>query len=111
MSIKIVPLELENGQKIWIEVTKTEGLQQVGVLERPANHIETVGDTIRQFSRVIIQSIDKIAQDGTIPEKVSLGFAIKFVGEAGIPAIAKGTAEASLVINIDWNIGEGTNQQ
>jgi hypothetical protein len=102
MSNEFIPLKLEDGQEIQIEVAKREGLQQTGFFEKVADHTEAIDKTIRNFSRIILQSIDKIAQDGKAPEKISLSFAIKFVGEAGIPAIARGTGEANPVVNMEW---------
>ena len=108
MDSKIVPLELFDGQQIWIEVEEvpidTKGPQHVGVLERVGDRVsrEVIDTTIQNLSRIVFQSVSKLADDELTPKKVSLEFAVKFVGEAAIPTIAKGSGEANLGITIEW---------
>lgn len=111
MTTKIVSLELDNGQQIWVEVTKelaeqADVPQQVSVLEQMSGWAEkAVDSTIRNVSRVVLRSLDKLSQEERAPEKAILEFGIKFAGEAAVPTIAKGTTEANLKVTIEWDLG------
>jgi hypothetical protein len=105
MIARIVPFQLDTGQEILVEVAEgscDEGPQPASVVDKARGQIGAVDTTIREFARVVLQAVSELEHDGHRPDKVSLEFALKFVGEAAIPAIAKGSAEAGVTVSIQW---------
>jgi hypothetical protein len=111
MTTKVVPVELDNGQQILVEITEelgeiAGGPQQVGVLKQLSGQASKAIDlTIRNVSGLVLQSLDKLAHESRAPQKAVLEFGIKFVGEAAVPTIAKGVTEASLKVTVEWLLG------
>ena len=110
---RVVSIDLDGGQPIWVEVEilpleSEKGPRQVSVFDRVEQRLEeTVVSTIQGVSRLVLRSLSKLADEDRVPEKVSLEFAIKFVGEAAIPTIAKGSAESNLGVTIEWTLRDG----
>jgi hypothetical protein len=68
-----------------------------GVVEKVAD----LRDQITSTCVAVYQSM-RSASAAVKPDEVSVEFGVKLGGEAGVPFVAKGTAEASLSITLTW---------
>lgn len=83
---------------------------QQGSLEGADDLIARVTD-LGQFIREVCESLYGAVQDAANavqPDGVELTFGIKLGGEAGVPFVAKGTAEANVAITLKWDRRVGT---
>jgi Trypsin-co-occurring domain 1 len=107
---RIIPLELEDGSKIYVEATvednvesselpdTTSGVRRSKGGEVTVAKFQVVEDTIRAYTQYTLNAFKQLALANV--EKVTLEFGFKVSGEAGIPYITKGTAESNLKITV-----------
>lgn len=107
MALKLTEIQLPDGQKIWIqyddEADVPGGLRAVAALENAEERAKKLMDAIRGYSKLLLDAVKKGMDDFT-PDKVTLEFGVQFGGEAGIPFVAKGTAQASAKVSAEWNL-------
>ncbi|MEL6136325.1 MAG: CU044_2847 family protein [Cyanobacteria bacterium J06626_23] len=124
---KIVPIELEDGTKIYIEATEDETLVadtpapstvpierkrggQKGIGGSPGalatagtaaitQSFQAVEGTIRTYTTHTLKAFKELATANV--EKVTLQFGIQIGGEAGVPYVTKGTAQSNLTITVE----------
>lgn len=126
---KVVPIELEDGTKIYIEATDVDGApkpQAKVPLERRrggqkgigtgatalatagtaaiAQSFEAIEGTIRTYTNHTLSAFKEMASANV--EKVTLQFGIQIGGEAGVPYVTKGTAESNLTITVECTFKE-----
>jgi Trypsin-co-occurring domain 1 len=124
---QLVPIELEDGTKIYIEAT--EGVQIPTLvehanaddpnIERPrqgqkgflgngtshgattaiAQNFQAIESTIRTYTHYTLQAFKEMANANV--NKVTLQFGIRIGGEAGVPYVTRGTAESNLNITVE----------
>jgi len=122
---KIVPIELEDGVKIYIEANDVEGVSTSTSTAPPAERrrggqkgigsgatalatagtaaisqsFQAIEGTIRTYTSHTLQAFKEMATANV--EKVTLQFGIQIGGEAGVPYVTKGTAESNLTITVE----------
>lgn len=110
---QLTPLTLDNGTIIYIEAAEDiDDLPAVsssvsgevtrtskGVSEQVIRSFQAMQGTIRAYTVYTLQAFRSMA--GANVNKVTLEFGIKIAGEAGVPYVTKGTADANLKITVD----------
>ena len=122
---KIVPIELEDGVKIYIEANDVDAVSPVASAEPPAERrrggqkgigtgaaalatagtaaisqsFQAIEGTIRTYTSHTLRAFKEMATADV--EKVTLQFGIQIGGEAGVPYVTKGTAESNLTITVE----------
>jgi hypothetical protein len=54
---------------------------------------------------MMLGTIKQGLKDSLTPNKVTLEFGLQLGGEAGVPFVTKGTAEANVKVTIEWELG------
>jgi hypothetical protein len=75
-----------------------------GAVQRVASLGEFVQDACVQVYRALTKAAEAVR-----PDEVEVTFGVTVGGEAGIPFMAKGKAEASLEITLKWFLGDEAN--
>ncbi|MGQ3684305.1 MAG: CU044_2847 family protein [Candidatus Loosdrechtia sp.] len=103
-----------DGSEIYIQYGEEENekLRAVGVSKedisgRTKKFMEELPKTIRGYSTMVLNAVQEGITGQIAPEKVTLAFGLQIGGEAGIPFITKGTAQANVTVNIEWNLKKG----
>lgn len=105
LNIKVVPVELENGNVVRVEATvlnasgdtsDQEIESDVAANIRP---LKEVTDTVKEIAATVKASIDQVK-----PTKASVEFGLEFGYESGklTAMIVKGTGKANLKITLHW---------
>ncbi len=102
---------LINSQPILVEVEDRhiplvpvdEG--QLEGLTETIERVTDLGSFIRNACTQLYSSV-KEAADAIKPAEIEMTFGVKLGGEAGIPFVAKGTAEANVAVTLTWKPGE-----
>ncbi|RAM49332.1 MAG: hypothetical protein C6Y22_23595 [Hapalosiphonaceae cyanobacterium JJU2] len=102
-----------DGSEIYIQydVEESTQLQAVGapdpiedIAKRTERFKESLVTTINGYSQILLDSVQQGVNGLTKPNKVTLEFGLQMGGEAGIPLVAKGTAQANVKVTIEWNL-------
>jgi hypothetical protein len=110
---KLTPITLDDGTLIYIEasddVTDLPKAEEAPI-EGPTRTSKGAGDrVVKQFQAMqeMIHSYTNYTLDafrqmaGANVDKVTLEFGIKVAGEAGLPYVTKGTADAALKVTVE----------
>lgn len=110
MAMKLAKLLGPEGSEIYIQYDDEEGddLQAVGFLEdiqeRTEKFKETLGYTILSYSSMVLNAIKEGMAERLAPDSVTLEFGLQLGGEAGVPFVTKGTAQANVKVTIQWDL-------
>ncbi|MBD2232108.1 CU044_2847 family protein [Phormidium tenue] len=110
---QLAPLTLDDGTVIYIETTGTldevpadtsslpEGTTRTakGASEQVVRSFQAMQGTIRAYTSYTLNAFRQMA--GANVDKVTLEFGVKVAGEAGVPYVTKGTADANLKITVE----------
>ena len=79
-----------------------------GQLEGVTDQIERLTDLGSFIHNACIQFYNSVkdASEAVKPDEIELTFGVTLGGEAGVPFVAKGTAEANVAITLTWKPGE-----
>jgi len=91
-------IEVEDRQVPVPAVPEGEFEDAEGVVRRATD----LGTFIQQACVQIYDSVKK-GTEAIKPNKVEVTFGVKLGGEAGVPFVAKGTAEANVAITLTWS--------
>ncbi|NMF86220.1 CU044_2847 family protein [Nodosilinea sp. P-1105] len=110
---QLAPLTLDDGTVIYIEVTDNVDELPTGTSSPPGETTRTakgaseqvvrqfqaMQGTIRAYTSYTLNAFRQMA--GANVDKVTLEFGVKVAGEAGVPYVTKGTADANLKITVE----------
>jgi hypothetical protein len=104
---------LINNQPILFEVEDRHipiAAEAQGQLEGADAIITRAGDLGTFINDACIQLYTSVKQATSAikPSQVELSFGVTLGGEAGIPFVAKGSAQANVSITLTWNPGSGS---
>lgn len=106
----VVPLRAEGEATIYVEVEQDFGVVTTvepdgqvagGGAEGALERLTEVGDRIGQVCNEVYEHTTA-ALNVARPTELSLEFGLKLGGEAGIPFVTKGTAEATFTVKATW---------
>jgi hypothetical protein len=99
--IQTIPVELEDGTTILVEVTQT-GRQDIA---HEANKFKAVTDALGGIVQAIAEPINRAR-----PNKATVKFGMELAVEAGqlTAVLVKGTGKANLEISLEWTKEAGT---
>ncbi|MGF1537212.1 MAG: CU044_2847 family protein [Elainellaceae cyanobacterium] len=114
----LAPLTLGDGTVIYIESTgDIDDLPEVddedsprggrvskGAVEQLTKSFEAMQDTMRSYTTYTLDAFRQVA--GANIDKVKLEFGVKVAGEAGVPYVTKGTADANIKITVECSFPE-----
>lgn len=114
MSMKVTEILGPDGHsKIYIQYDEDDidRLQAVGVRfrfpedikERTKIFKEMITSTVSGYSEMLLDTVRQGMKDFR-PDKVTLEFGLQIGGEAGVPIITKGTAQANVKVSVEWNL-------
>jgi hypothetical protein len=96
----VMPLELSNGNKILIEATFTPNIDETdegfGGPKMPS--MKKIADATESIGSDLVGALQHLEPD---KGSVELGFQVS--GEAGIPLLTKGTAQANITVTLEWD--------
>jgi hypothetical protein len=94
---ELIPIELADGSKIKVEAVSLGGEEDVSIT---IENFDTIASDITAIAEILNQSIQKIS-----PDKAILEFGINVAVESGslTTIFAKGSANASVKISLEWN--------
>jgi NTP-dependent ternary system trypsin peptidase co-occuring protein len=104
---------LVNNQTILFEVedrhipTETEAQGQLEGTDAIITRASDLGTFIKDACVQLYTSVAE-ATSAIKPSQVELSFGVTLGGEAGIPFVAKGSAQANVSITLTWNPGRGS---
>jgi hypothetical protein len=116
MSNKLTEILGSDGEKIYIQYDDEESddLQAVGYIddikERTERFKSTMTSTVRGYSKIVLETVQKSMSDLRSPNKVTMEFGLQAGGETGIPFVTKGTAQANVKVTIEWDFGKDKQQ-
>lgn len=101
-----------NGSEIYIQYDVEEstqlrarGANPIGdIATRTEQFKESLVTTVNGYSQILLDSVQQGVNGLTNPNKVTLEFGLQMGGEAGIPWVTKGTAQANVKVTIEWNL-------
>ena len=110
---QLAPLTLDDGTIIYIETTDNVDDIPVGparpsgettrtakgASEQVARSFQAMQGTIRAYTSYTLNAFRQMA--GANVDKVTIEFGMKVAGEAGVPYVTKGTADANLKITVE----------
>ncbi len=110
---QLAPLTLDDGTVIYIETTdNVDDISAAtasppgettrtakGASEQVARSFQAMQGTIRAYTSYTLNAFRQMA--GANVDKVTLEFGMKVAGEAGVPYVTKGTADANLKITVE----------
>ncbi|MBM3235017.1 hypothetical protein FJZ31_01830 [Candidatus Poribacteria bacterium] len=111
MSMRLTKIQALDGSEIYIQYDEDESdeLQAVGyiddIAERTKKFKETMVSTIRSYSETLLNAVQE-GMPKIAPAKVTLEFGLQLGGEAGVPFVTKGTAQANFKVTIEWNLNK-----
>jgi hypothetical protein len=116
MTKKLTAIEGPDGEKIYIQYDEEESdeLQAVGYIddiqERTERFKTTMVSTVRGYSKIVLDTVQKSMTDLRTPSKVTMEFGLQAGGESGIPFVTKGSAQANAKVTIEWDLSQGKQQ-
>ena len=116
MSEKITKILGADGEEIYIQYDEQDSdeLQAVGYIDDIQDDIQkrterltkmTVS-TVRNYSKLVLDSVKEGISNTTAPTKVTLEFGLQAGGETGVPFVTKGTAQANVKVTIEWDFSK-----
>ena len=110
---QLAPLTFDDGTVIYIEATGNvddipAGTSSLpgettrtakGASEQVVRSFQAMQGTIRAYTTYTLNAFRQMA--GANVDKVTLEFGVKVAGEAGVPYVTKGTADANLKITVE----------
>ena len=110
---QLAPLTLDDGTVIYIEAADDiDALSLVvptppeettrtskGASEQVIRHFQAMQGTIRAYTHYTLNAFKQVGAANV--DKVTLEFGVKVAGEAGVPYVTKGTADANLKITVE----------
>jgi Trypsin-co-occurring domain 1 len=111
MAKRLTTILAPDGSTIYIQYDDDENddLRARGVVEDIAERTQRFKDimasTVRGYAAMVLHTVQQGMMDLRAPDKVCLEFGIQLGGEAGIPFVTKGTAEANVKATIEWTLG------
>lgn len=120
MSEKITKILGPDGEEIYIQYDEQDSdeLQAVGYIDDIQDDIQkrterltkmTVS-TVRNYSKLVLDSVKEGISNTTAPTKVTLEFGLQAGGETGVPFVTKGTAQANVKVTIEWDFSKAKQQ-
>jgi hypothetical protein len=112
MSNKLTEILGPDGEKIYIQYDEVESddLQAVGYIddiqERTERFKTMMVSTVRGYSRIVLNTVQKSMTDLRSPSKVTMEFGLQAGGETGVPFVTKGTAQANVKVTIEWDFSK-----
>ena len=116
MSNKLTEILGPDGEKIYIQYDEAESddLQAVGYIddiqERTERFKTMMVSTVRGYSRIVLNTVQKSMNDLRSPSKVTMEFGLQAGGETGVPFVTKGTAQANVKVTIEWDFSKDKQQ-
>ena len=107
--MKLTTILAPDGSELYIQYDEAESeeLRAVGFVEDVAERTEKfkamLVATVRGYSETVLKSVRE-GMAGDLPEKVTLEFGVQLGGEAGVPFVTKGTAQANVKVSIEWKL-------
>ena len=108
--MRLTELLAPDGSKIYIQYDEEDmedDLRAVGyiedIAERTKKFKETMVSTVRSYSETLLNAVQE-GMTGLAPDKVALEFGLQLGGEAGVPFVTKGTAQANVKVTIEWSL-------
>lgn len=109
----LTSITLENGATIYIETAEDvenvpksqtaeatpKTLTSKGTKEKIAQQFAAMQDTMRDYTNYALNAFKQVG--GANIDKVTLEFGVKVAGEAGVPYVTKGTADATLKVTVE----------
>ncbi len=110
MAVKLTEVLAQDGSKIYIqcdeEADRTLRAASVSNTEERTRHlVNNMTSTVKGYSQMVLDAIKEGMSQFT-PDKVTLEFGIQMGGEAGIPFVTKGTAQANVKVTAEWKLSE-----
>ena len=111
MSMRLTKILANDGSEIYIQYDEDESgeLRAVGyiddIAERTNRFKETMVSIVRSYSETLLDAVQQGMTD-IAPDKVTLEFGLQLGGEAGVPFVTKGTAQANFKVAIEWNLNK-----
>ncbi len=114
MSMKLTEILAPDGSTIYIQYDEEEidALRAVRVpkakdiAERTKKFKETMVNTVRSYSETMLNAMQEGMTGLLSPDKLTLEFGLQLGGEAGVPFVTKGTAQANVKVTIEWNLNK-----
>ena len=112
MSNKLTEILGPDGEKIYIQYDDEESdeLQAVGYIddirERTERFKSTMVTTVKGYSKIVLDTVQKSMADLRSPSKVTMEFGLQAGGETGVPFVTKGTAQANVKVTIEWDFSK-----
>jgi hypothetical protein len=78
--------------------------------ERARIFKEMVTCTVRGYSELLLDSLRQ-GMKNFLPDKVTIEFGLQMGGEAGVPFVTKGTAQANVKVSVEWDLQERRRSQ
>jgi len=110
--MKLTEILAPDSSKIYIQYDEEEidELRAVGYIDdiakRTERFKETVVSTVRSYSQMMLNAVQEGMTGLLDPDKVTLEFGLQLGGEAGVPFVTKGTAQANVKVTIEWNLNK-----
>lgn len=117
--MKLTEILGPNKSRIYIEYDQaaSDELQAVGYFKdvedigkRTEKFKETIVNTIQSYSSIVANAVKKgvkrKADDFLAADLVALEFGLQVGGEAGVPFVTKGTAQANVKVTIEWKVNQ-----
>lgn len=101
---EIVPFELEDGSKVWVEVEEDPrgGMHRVSRGEedkdKPVGRFEKALDSVKPAAEAVLKSFRQI----NTPEEIGLEFGVKFNTKLGVAILASAGSEVTFKVSMKW---------
>lgn len=112
MTKKLTAIKGYDGETIYIQYDEEESdeLQAVGYIDdihqRTERFKTTMVSTVKGYSMIVLDTVQKSMADLHSPSKVTMEFGIQAGGETGVPFVTKGTAQANVKVTIEWDLSK-----
>ncbi len=112
MSNRLTEILGPDGEKIYIQYDDEESdeLQAVGYIddirERTERFKSTMVTTVKGYSKIVLDTVQKSMADLRSPSKVTMEFGLQAGGETGVPFVTKGTTQANVKVTIEWDLSK-----
>ncbi len=116
MVMKLTEILGSDDEKIYIQYDEEESdeLQAVGYIDDIGKRTErfkaTMVSTVREYSKIVLDTVQKSMTDLRSPSKVTMEFGLQAGGETGVPFVTKGTTQANVKVTIEWDLSQEKQQ-
>ena len=98
-----------DGSEIYIQYDETDidEVYAVGfdivedTIERTKRYKELIESTVCVYSDTVLNAVKTGMKDHP-PDRIALQFGLQIGGEAGVPFVTKGTAQANVSVTVEW---------